>query len=258
MPGRGRQARRRSVAETTVRRLRPGAISVVVVASALAGVLAGGCGEAGRGTSPAGGSTSGAGGQAFGRVVTLPSPTTAGGMPLDQAIAERRSQRTFGAGDLPLATIGQLLWAGQGVTAADGKRAAPSAGGLYPLELYVVTATQVMHYLPAGHRVAVRDQAGVGRLLQAAAHGQQVVGDAPDVIVIAAVPGRLRQRYGGQADRFVDLEAGHVAENVLLQATASQLAAVPVGSIDQAGAAAAVGLPAGETVVYLVPVGPRP
>lgn len=179
-------------------------------------------------------------------------------MSLEQAIASRRSTRSFGAGGLSLQEIGQLLWAGQGITGADGKRAAPSAGGLYPLELYVVTATQVMHYIPAGHRVAVREQRDVGRLLQAAANGQPVVGDAPAVIVIAAVPARLRQRYASQADRFVDLEAGHVAENILLQATASGVAAVPVGSLDQGRAAAAIGAPTGETVVYLVAVGPSP
>ena len=110
-------------------------------------------------------------------------------------------------------------------------------------------------------RVEVRDQGGVGRLLQAAAHGQEPVGTAPDVIVVAAVPGRLRARYGGQADRFVELEAGHVAENILLQATASHLAAVPVGSFGSFGsaeAAAAIGLPSDETVVYLIPVGSVP
>jgi len=58
---------------------------------------------------------------------------------------------------LPMATIGQLLWAGQGITGTDGKRAAPSADALYPLELYVVTPRQVMHYLPDGHRAETRD-----------------------------------------------------------------------------------------------------
>lgn len=72
--------------------------------------------------------------------IALPKPTLAGPVSLEEAIQRRRSVRTFGPGPLPAGTIGQLLWAGQGITNPDGKRAAPSAGALYPLELYAVTA----------------------------------------------------------------------------------------------------------------------
>ncbi len=92
----------------------------------------------------------------FGSPFSLPQPDTHGNMPLDEAISRRRSSRSFSPKPLPLTLIGQLLWAGQGITSPDGKRTAPSAGGLYPIELYVVTPHQVMHYLPAGHRVEVR------------------------------------------------------------------------------------------------------
>jgi len=68
--------------------------------------------------------------------IALPKPSVAGPVSLEEAIERRRSVRTFGPGPLPVGTIGQLLWAGQGVTSADGKRAAPPAGALYPLELY--------------------------------------------------------------------------------------------------------------------------
>jgi hypothetical protein len=83
--------------------------------------------------------------------IALPKPSVAGAVSLEQAIERRRSVRAFKQDPLPVGAIGQLLWAGQGVTSPDGKRAAPSAGALYPLELYAVTATEVMHYLPHGH-----------------------------------------------------------------------------------------------------------
>lgn len=92
----------------------------------------------------------------YGSPVPLPSPATTDTISLEKAIANRRSLRAFRPDPLPTATIGQLLWAGQGVTSPDGKRAAPSAGALYPLELYVVTPRQVMHYLPDGHRAETR------------------------------------------------------------------------------------------------------
>jgi len=91
----------------------------------------------------------------YGSPVPLPSPATTDTISLERAIGKRRSMRAFRPDPLPIVTIGQLLWAGQGITSPDGKRAAPSAGALYPLELYVVTSEQVMHYLPDGHRVAL-------------------------------------------------------------------------------------------------------
>lgn len=187
--------------------------------------------------------------------VALPPPATDGPMSLEQALARRRSHREFRPDPLPLATIGQLLWAGQGITDPTGKRTAPSAGALYPLELYVVTAAVLMHYLPRGHRVEIRGAAGGRERLSAAAYGQASVDTAPDVIVVAAVVQRTRIKYGARAQGFVDREAGHAAQNILLEATARGLASVPVGSVDPARAASALGLPPDETVLYLIPVG---
>jgi SagB-type dehydrogenase family enzyme len=194
----------------------------------------------------------------YGSPVPLPSPGTAGAISLEQAIGKRRSLRAFRPDPLPMAVIGQLLWAGQGITSPDGKRAAPSAGALYPLELYAVTPTQVMHYLPDGHRAETRAVSDLRPGLKAAAVGQSSVGAAPVVIVVAAVPSRTSPAYGSQAEAFVQIEVGHAAENILLQAAALGLAAVPVGSLNPAGAAATLALPPDQTVPYLIPVGRVP
>src|SRR5262245_29243356 len=178
-----------------------------------------------------------------------------GTVSLEEAIDRRRSRRTFGLGVLPVGTIGQLLWAGQGVTSPDGKRAAPSAGALYPLELYAVTAAEMMHYLPDGHRAETRVTPDLRPELQAAALDQASVGAAPVVIVVAADPGRLSQRYGARADAYTDLEVGHAAQNILLQAVANGLVSVPVAALDASRAARTLALPPGQTVVYLLPVG---
>lgn len=194
----------------------------------------------------------------YGSPVPLPSPAAYGAISLEQAIWKRRSMRAFRPDPLPTGTIGQLLWAGQGITSPDGKRAAPSAGATYPLELYAVTPAQVMHYLPDGHRVETRDVSDLRPELKAAAVGQSSVGAAPVVIVVAAVPSRSTSRYGSQAEPFIQMEVGHAAENILLQAAALGLAAVPVGSLNSSGAAAALALPADQTVLYLIPVGHIP
>ncbi|RQH10030.1 SagB/ThcOx family dehydrogenase [Paraburkholderia dinghuensis] len=187
--------------------------------------------------------------------IALPKPKVAGSVSLEEAIERRRSVRTFGPGPLPVGTIGQLLWAGQGVTSPDGKRAAPSAGALYPLELYVVTATEVMHYLPHGHRAETRESPDLRPQLKDLAVGQASVGAAPALIVVAAEPGRLSQRYGARDKAYTDHEVGHAAENMLLQAVVLGLVAVTVGAVDGPRAARTLALPPGQTVVYLIPVG---
>lgn len=194
----------------------------------------------------------------YGKPVALPAPAADGSVPLEQVIGKRRSQRSFRPDPLQAGSLGQLLWAGQGITSADGKRTAPSAGALYPLELYVVTTTEVMHYLPEGHRVETRAAPGLRAALETAAFGQVAVGTAPATIVVAAAPGRTQARYGARAAAFLELEAGHAAQNILLEATAQGLGAVPVGSFDQDKAAAALALPAGQTVLCLIPVGWAP
>src|SRR5215813_1177889 len=137
----------------------------------------------------------------YGSPVPLPPPDTTDTISLEKAIGKRRSLREFRPDPLPMATIGQLLWAGQGVTSPDGKRAAPSAGALYPLELYVVTPEQVLHYLPDGHRAETWEVSDLRPGLKDAAVGQSTVGAAPAVIVVAAVPSRLSHRYGERPSR---------------------------------------------------------
>jgi SagB-type dehydrogenase family enzyme len=187
--------------------------------------------------------------------IALPKPNVTGSVSLEEAIARRRSVRTFRPDALPVATIGQLMWAGQGITSPEGKRAAPSAGALYALELYVVTAAGVMHYLPHGHRAESRATPDLRPELRDLALGQASVGTAPAVIAVAADPNRLSQRYGARAARYSDLEAAHATQNMLLQAGVLGLVAVPVGSFDATRAARTLALPAGQTVAYLVPVG---
>lgn len=152
--------------------------------------------------------------------------------------------------------IGQLLWAAQGVTdPARGLRAAPSAGALYPLDLYVARSDGVYQYEPQGHvlrRVADRDER---EALGQATLSQEVVLQAPVVIAVVGVVSRTATKYGARAGRFVDLEAGHATENLLLEATALGLAAVPIGAFDDGGVRAALGVPSNVTPLYVVPVG---
>ena len=186
----------------------------------------------------------------------LPAPVLAGRMSLEEAIARRRSLRQFGDRKLSVAQIAQLCWAGQGITEPDRRlRACPSAGALYPMELYVVTAAGVDHYKPVDHAMLRVISGDVRRELQGAALGQESVGDAPACVVIAAVVQRTARKYGQRAERYCYLEAGHVAQNILLQATALNLGGVTIGAFEDDKVAALLKLPKGHRVLYLLPIG---
>ena len=192
--------------------------------------------------------------------VQLPAPATRGRISVEEALAARRSVREFEPEPLDLRQLSQLLWSMQGITHPGGLRTAPSAGALYPLEVYVVTATGLHHYEPRGHRLSVRSDRDLRRALARAALGQECVARAPAVFVIAAVRARTEAKYGpARSPRYVDMEAGHSAQNLLLQATALGLGGVPVGAFEDDGVQAALGLPRDHRPLYLVPVGkPRP
>lgn len=188
--------------------------------------------------------------------IALPAPRTSGSVSLEQAIARRRSIRSFTAERLTREELGQLLWAAQGVTEpSSGRRAAPSAGALFPLELYALTSDGVFWYRPAEHRMLrVREGDRRGALAEAAL-GQSAVASAAVTLVVTGVVARTRAKYGDRAERFVDLEAGHVAENVLLQATALGLGGVPIGALEEQRVRDVVGVSADETPIYLIAIG---
>lgn len=196
--------------------------------------------------------------------IPLPRPRTEGGVPLEQSLLRRRSVRRFAAESVRLAEAGQLLWAAQGVTSPTGERAAPSAGALYPLELYLSAGrvtdlpAGVYAYVPAGHRLSFHADGDRGSRLAKAALDQRFVAESAAVLVIAAEYARTAARYGGRAERYVHIEVGHAAQNVYLQAVALGLATVVVGAFDDDAISEALALPAEVALLALMPIGRPP
>ncbi|HEX6536077.1 MAG TPA: SagB/ThcOx family dehydrogenase [Gemmatimonadaceae bacterium] len=186
---------------------------------------------------------------------TLPAASARGRMTLEEALARRRSVRAFTSDTLDERTIDQLLWAAQGVTSPEGLRTAPSAGALYPLEVYVARRDGLSHYRPREHRQERLSAHDSRPDLARAAYRQSAVVEAPAVFVITGVIARTAAKYDGRAERYVHLEAGHAAQNLLLQAVALGLGAVPIGAFDDQRVRDALRLPPGEEPLYLIPVG---
>ena len=191
---------------------------------------------------------------------SLPRPVTSGGTPLDTAIEARVSVRSFRAGPLTDEQVSQLLWVGQGKsvdTASGATRKVPSAGALYPLELYLVQEGSVYKYDPDSNSLQ-KVKEGVGRdKLAGAALGQSAVALAAVNIIIAADLEKTRSKYGDRAARYVYMEAGHAGQNMLLEATSLGLGALTVGAFNDKAISELTGLPAGLSPVYIISIGLR-
>jgi SagB-type dehydrogenase family enzyme len=174
-------------------------------------------------------------------------------------LTARQSTRAFSDEALTLNDASHLLWAGQGITRPDGGRTAPSAGALYPLELLLVVSriegldAGVYRYECKEHAVYLLSSGVRSASLSRAALAQESLAEAAAVIVILGVNERSTPKYGDRAERYILLEAGHAAQNILLQAAALDLGAVPIGAFEDESVKQI--LETAAVPIYLIPVG---
>jgi len=195
--------------------------------------------------------------------IALPAPRLKGEMSLEEVVSKRRSRRQFRSSPLTLEQVSQILWASQGITNREGLRAAPSAGALYPLDLYLAVGRQaieglaegVYRYDPQGHVLERILEGDVRQTLARLAVEQTFIAEAPLVLVITGEYERTSWKYGDRATRYVHMEAGHAAQNVYLQAEALGLGTVVAGSFQDEEVSEALGLPAGHRPLYMMPIG---
>ena len=169
-------------------------------------------------------------------IIRLPMPDTTGYVSLEKTLKDRQSTRDFSALSISLKELSQLLWAGQGITRGKMYRTTPSAGALYPLELYIVVRNVsgleqgLYHYIPKRLRLEQLHSGPIMQEIAAAALGQSVFDKCAAAILITGVVERTYTKYGKRAEQYVLIEVGHAAQNILLQATALGLGAVPLGA----------------------------
>jgi SagB-type dehydrogenase family enzyme len=195
--------------------------------------------------------------------IELPEPRLRSDVSLEEALLVRRSIREYTYEALTLEEVSQLLWAAQGITAEWGGRTAPSAGALYPLEVYLVVgnvenlALGVYKYKPHTQElIRVKDEDVRGKLAEAAV-GQACVKEGAIDIVIAAIYERTTRKYADRGVRYVHMEAGHAAQNLYLQVTALNLGMVTIGAFYDDQVKEIVGMLENEAPLYVIPVGRR-
>ena len=194
-------------------------------------------------------------------IIKLPEPKYDSKVSIERALLERRSIRTYKDEPLKLSEVSQLLWAAQGITGSRGFRTAPSAGALYPLEVYVVVgsvkdlADGVYKYKHSGHEL-VKISNGDKRVeLYTAALRQGCIKNGAVVFVLSAVYERTTGKYGQRGIQYVHMEIGHAAQNVYLQAASLNLGTVFVGAFYDDQVKAVLNMPDREVPLCIMPVG---
>jgi SagB-type dehydrogenase family enzyme len=194
-------------------------------------------------------------------IIKLPAPQTESEVSIEAALLERQSVRAYSDEPLTLAEIAQLLWAAQGITRPGGYRTAPSAGALYPLEIYLVAgkvsdlSAGVYRYLPDEHALVKTMEGDVRKELSKAAISQKAVSNAPAVIVMTAIYERTTVKYGDRGIQYVHIEVGSAAENIYLQVVSMNLGTVFIGAFHDEDVRDVLGLDRDEQPLGIMPVG---
>jgi SagB-type dehydrogenase family enzyme len=195
-------------------------------------------------------------------IIELPAPRPESEVSIEEALLNRRSVRSYKNQPLTSAEVGQLLWSAQGITEKSrGFRTAPSAGATFPFEVYLVAGAVtgltagIYQYDYQHHRLLLLREGDFRHELSESALGQSSITDGAINIVLAAIYERTTQRYGDRGIRYVHIEAGHIAQNVFLQAVALGLGSVPVGAFNDNDVQKMLDIPKNEIPLYILPVG---
>ncbi|MGA9261670.1 MAG: SagB/ThcOx family dehydrogenase [Desulfobacterales bacterium] len=160
--------------------------------------------------------------------------------------------------------LSQLLWSAQGIKENIGsKRAAPSAGALYPMDVYAVVGrsgveqieASVYHYEPDGHMLTLLEKKDVGDRVAKASLSQMRRAHAPLNIVITAEYNRITVKYRERGTRFAMIEAGYIFQNLFLQAETLRLKASIVGAFRDNELIEILKIPRSHEPLLIMPIG---
>lgn len=198
--------------------------------------------------------------------ISLPKPSHKGNVTVEEALKARRTHRSFTSRALTLKQFSQLLWGAYGVTAREYGyylKTAPSAGALYPLDLYAVVGGHgvesldpgVYHFRPENHTVKLLKKGDLRMEVARRSLRQMWIAKAPLMLVITGEYDRSRVKYGSRGVTYTHIEAGCVGQNIFLQAEASGLKAGIVGAFNNQEVIKAIGLPSSHDPLLIMPVG---
>lgn len=199
--------------------------------------------------------------QLFSKSIKLPKPQYDSNVSIEETLLKRRSIRSYKSEPLAIAEISQLLWSAQGVTNRKGFRTAPSAGALYPLEVYIAAGNVtdldagIYKYYPHRHEIVNTVKGDKRSELCRAGLGQSSIKNAPAVMVFCAVFERVTGSYEKRGIQYVHMEVGHAIQNVCLQAISLGLGSVIIGAFNDYDVKEVMNFELDEHPLLILPVG---
>jgi len=162
-------------------------------------------------------------------IIKLPAPKKEGGMPLMQALKERKSGREFSQKKLSPETLSDLLWAAWGINRTDGHRTAPSARNLQDIDVYVAMSDGLYLYEAKDHQL----KKILSEDIRAATGMQDYVKDAALNLIYVSDLSRLKVPDPTAAEFFTGAHTGFISQNVYLFCASEGLSTVVRGSINK-------------------------
>ncbi len=204
------------------------------------------------------------------QIFQLPDPILTSKVSVEEALQNRRSVREYKTDALSLNQVSQILWAAYGINEPrsnpsflrGGLKTAPSAGALFPLDIYLVCGNVdglpagIYKYISENHNLKLVSEGDVRKDLGKAALEQGFIEVAPISLVYVAIFKRTTQKYGERGrERYVCMDLGHSAQNVYLQAYALNLGTCAVGAFTDKMVSMVMLLTDKEEPLYIMPVG---
>lgn len=194
--------------------------------------------------------------------IKLPQPAYTGLISVEEALYKRRSIRVYSKEPLTIKEISQILWAAQGITEETyGLRTAPSAGALYPLEIYIAVSNVndlnpgVYKYKPQNHTLEKIEEGDKRLNISNAALQQDAIANSSAIVIISAVYERTAVKYGSRAERYIHIEVGSVGQNIYLQSVSLGLGTVMIGAFKDEALKKVLALPKNENPYAIMPLG---
>ena len=193
--------------------------------------------------------------------IKLPEPRTGSSRSVEETLLKRRSIREYLPGALSLPEVSQVLWSAYGITSDEGFRTSPSAGGLFPLRIYLAAVnvkelSQGIYSYDAGtHSLEHLKSGDFSTSLTSGTFFQDYIADAAAVLIISADYTGPNEKYGDQGPKFTWMDLGHLGQNVHLQAVALEIGTVAVAAVRPGEIEKLLEIPEGEEVLYLMPLG---
>ncbi len=185
------------------------------------------------------------------QTVPLPAPRRTGGMPLMQALQERRSTREFAQRPLPSQVMSDLLWAAYGINRPSGDRTAPYWRHIMVIDVYAAMADGVWLYDPKQHALLPH----LAQDIRAQTGQQDFAATAPLDLVYVAHGERMQDISAEERRLYASVDTGFIGQNVYLFCASEGLATVFRGAVDYAKLAAAMRLDGSAFVTFAQSVG---